>query len=337
MIDVTQENLPSFRQTNRLICTEALRQNLKVTVPVLGSSLITIYRNDNSRVHIYSSTPPGTSYEASLQSDNKYATYLAFIEAGLPVLPTIRVRKDTEDDAIDVALGWDTGAVAKPLDASHGDGITTNITDLATIKTALSKAYAASASGKTALLQQMYIGAIDLRLLCIDYTFVAAVRRIPARVFGDGTATIKELITQANSATDRGERYVERLAYISVNEALEYITATDDISRVPATGEEVMVLGKANYGSGGETENIIDQLPSWLIEMAQKVARTSRLPLCGVDILVNAVPQPHSTEAALHPIVNEINKCPSLYIHEHPTNNAGSAVANTYISYLLSL
>jgi cyanophycin synthetase len=336
MINVTQENLTSFRQTNRLICAEALSRNLRVTVPVMGSALITIHRDNAAPIAMYSSAPPGTTFAAALQSDNKYATFQALSDASLPVLPTLLIRKDKEGGLLDEALSWPTGIVTKPLDGAHGDGITVDISEKAALIAALEKAYEASISGRVALLQQMYIGAVDLRFLCIDFKFVAAVRRIPARVFGNGTNTIKELIEKSNSDADRGERYVARLATIDINEALEYVANVDQIDRVPHDGEEVLVLGKANYGSGGETENITNQIPDWLITMAEHVAKVSRLPLCGVDILVSGMPQLDSSEESLTPMVNEVNKCPSLYIHEHPTNNEGSEVTKLFIDYLLS-
>ena len=336
MVEVTKDNLDSFRQTNRLICTEALNRNLKVTVPVAGSALITIHR-DNGPVDIYSSTPPGTTFAAAMQADNKYATYKVMRDAGLPVLATLLVRKDIENDLLDEALAWSTEIVTKPLDGAHGDGITVGITDKTTLTAALERAYAASISGRVALLQQMYSEAVDLRILCINYKFVATVLRIPARVFGNGKDTIKAIIEQSNDKPDRGERYVARLATIDVIEALEYVAITDNPDRIPHDGEEVLVLGKANYGSGGETENITDQTPDWLITLAEKVARTSRPPLCGVDILVSDIPRRDSTIESLAPMINEVNKCPSLYIHEHPTNNQGSQVTKVFIDYLMSL
>ena len=263
---------------------------MRVTVPTEGSPLITIYRNNAMPIQFFSTTPPGTSYAAAMQADNKYASYQAFVDIGLPVLPTIRIKKGLEGSAIDEALSWPMGVVVKPLDASHGDGITVGIHDKATLVDSLEKAYRASFSGKSALLQKMYPKAVDLRLLFINYSFVAAVQRIPARVFGDGEHSIKELIEYENMKPDRGERYVSRLATIDVTEALEYLGFIDQIDRIPASGDEVSVLSKANYGSGGETEDITSHIPDWLVAMAEDVAKVSRLPLCGVDILVSEVP-----------------------------------------------
>jgi len=205
------------------------------------------------------------------------------------------------------------------------------------LKIALTKAYEASSSADKALLQPVYTNPVDLRILCIDYTFVAAVRRIPARVVGDGTHTIQQLITIENSQHYRGERYIARLATIDVNEARAHLSDDTFTNYIPQLGEEISVLGKANYGSGGETENITELLPAWLIEIAEQAAKAANLPLCGIDIFVASPPHPVSTIEELNPIVNEVNKCPSLYIHQHPTNNEGTPVTEVFIEYLLSL
>ena len=85
MIEVTRDNLNQFRQTNRLICAEILSRNLRVTVPTAGSSFITIHRENIEPIYLYNLIPPNTSFAAAMQADDKFATFQAMAEYGLPV------------------------------------------------------------------------------------------------------------------------------------------------------------------------------------------------------------------------------------------------------------
>src|SRR5690606_4694218 len=91
---------------------------------------------------------------------------------------------------------------------------------------------------------------LDIRIATINYEFIGAIHRIPARITGDGVHSIAQLIEIENESGRRGEPYRAPLAYINLDAAKTYLG--DGISVIPGIGEDVFVLGVANYGAGGE-------------------------------------------------------------------------------------
>ncbi len=90
--------------------------------------------------------------------------------------------------------------VIKPIGGNHGRGATIGIKNLEEAKTAMEKAKEISRS----VVVETDINGLDHRLLVIDHKFVAAAKRTPACVVGDGKQTIEELVAEVNKDPRRG-------------------------------------------------------------------------------------------------------------------------------------
>ncbi|MGF7229494.1 MAG: hypothetical protein ACQR33_05975 [Candidatus Saccharibacteria bacterium] len=330
MIAITPQNLPE-RLTIRMILQEALSRNWQAFTYALNGSHAVLIRPDGKELSIYSSCPPATPYVGARISDDKYLTHLVLEDAGLPLLATYRCQTEAEATlAVQKIIDSGKGYVIKPLDASHGNGITVGMQTLEQLPVAL--AYANRFS-PTTIIQAYQAQPIDLRVLCIDYKVAAVLERIPARVTGDGTHTIAELITLENK--QRGTQYTSDLSTIPLDRAEAFFGGA--INDVLASGEVIQVLGTANMGTGGEGHDVTDDVPAWLVTMAEQAAHALGLPVCGVDFLVTASPRPTATVAELQPSITEVNKCPSLFIHEQPMHGAGHPVTAMYVDYLAKI
>ena len=175
----------------------------------------------------------------------------------------------------------------------------------------------------------------DLRLACIDGKFVAATWRVPTRVYGDGENTIRQLIEQENKSPNRGVAYYAPLATIDVSQAASFLG--DTIETVPARGKEVQVIGVANYGAGGEIIDATADIPQWMAEEAVRISTASGLVVCGVDYIVSVQPTAASTVLDLDAYVIEVNKCPSLAIHDNPTSGKPRGAVAAYVEYLATI
>src|SRR5690606_9662149 len=80
--------------------------------------------------------------------------------------------------------------VTKPVGGNHGRGITVNINSWEEALTG----FRAAKEVSNAVIIERYVTGYDYRLLVIDHKLVAAARRTPAHVMGDGKSTIQELI-----------------------------------------------------------------------------------------------------------------------------------------------
>lgn len=333
MIDASSIPAEKLKTSLRMIRDQAIARGWKAWIYYVGNSHMRLQRPDGKLLEIFSTTPPSLSFVAAHRADDKYFTHIALQQVGLPVSETFLLQSN--EDHIDQAktlIAQGKKLVVKPLDAAHGNGITVGIADSAHIMPAIE--FAKQYSDKI-IIQEHVEQPIDLRLTCINYKFVGAVIRVPARVQGDGLSTIAQLIDTENDSSSRGENYHRALNVIDAQQAEKYLKSR--MQEVIAAGEWTQVLGTANMGTGGETIEISDDIPQWLIAMAEKAARTIDLPVCGVDFLVKMVPAIDLTLEELSPVIIEINKCPSFFLHDTPIFGKPRNVTAMYLDYLEKL
>lgn len=336
MISINKVDGSTLRQSQALLRDEAVKRGWSVSVPYTGSSIMEFKKPNGATLKTHSTTPPTSSYPAAHMVNDKYATHVVLEDAGAPVLPTMLIEDQSQALDYDEILSSLGGSVVvKPIDGGHGNGITVGVTNATDLRVAVETAFALVRSIKKIIIQAMYPNPKDLRLLCINHNFVAATLRIPARVTGDGEHTIQQLIELENQDPKRGEAYVAKLTCISLDEAQQFLG--EKIQTIPASGEVIEVLGVANYGRGGETQDCTSDIPQWLIEAAEAASRATDLYVCGVDFLVSEVPRADATPEMLKPAITEVNKAPSIQIHEFPTHGNGVPVSKYLIDYLDTL
>src|SRR5688500_6714590 len=124
---------------------------------------------------------------------------------GLPV-PKGDVARSA-DDAVEIAEEIGFPVIIKPLDASHGRGISGRLDDEESVREAYE---AASAYGRRVVVETFAQGS-DHRVLVVNGKVVAAAERIPAHVIGDGRLTIGKLIEEANRDPRRGKGHTKVL------------------------------------------------------------------------------------------------------------------------------
>lgn len=335
MEKITKQNTAFLKASSRLICEEAIRRGWRVSTPYISSPHLFIDRDDHEQIHIYSTTPQTVSYANADLTGDKYATSVRLKSIGIPQLEMAMILKDNKDYSVALQMiEKHDQIVVKPLDGSHGDGITVEVSSKDALLMAIERGLG---FGTCILLQQQFKGRFrDIRVLCIGGSFVAATERIPAYVVGDGQRTVEELINQENLRPDRGIPYREKLATISVDDAKEYLG--DTILTVPADGSRLTVLGIANYGAGGETVDITDSIPSWMKEQAVQASVHLGLDVAGVDYLVSTeISLENMTVNSDQAVIIEVNKSPSFVIHDEPTHGVNRNTTSTYLDFISQL
>lgn len=338
MINIATIPDEKLSQTLRLMKARFIERGWSAELPYIGSPHCFVNRNDGTEtLHVFSATPPTTSYPAASLANDKYGSYELLKTADIPQLDSFLANEHTTFDDQTAFMYQHEKVVVKPVDGGHGKGITVNVDTPEKLQRALEDALQNKKSIDAAIIQKQYLHTtiIDIRILCIGNEFVAAIWRIPARVNGDGVSTVRQLIEKENSHEDRGRPYYAKLAQINTEKAAEYLG--DDINRIPAQGEEVSVLGIANYGAGGETVDVTDQIPEWLRDIAVRAARVSGLAVAGVDFMLAQAPAASSTQDELEAMLIEINKCPLLAMHDMPTSGVSRNAVGRYVDYLASL
>lgn len=335
MIPITHELSLKMSGTNRLICQEMLGRGWRLEMPYWYTSHFYIDRCDGQTIHIFSSSPPTLSFAAAHVSNDKYATSNVISAHGILQLPmylvddavTAEARQFMEDNA---------PIIVKPLDGSHGKGITTGVASEGQLSQATQKARESSYSGKVLLQKQLTgVDLKDVRVLIIGGQYIGAIHRTPARVFGDGRATVEELITRENQQLHRGEPYKNKLAVIDLEPAQTFLG--EAMEHIPRDGEEVTVLGVANYGAGGELVDVSDVVPEWMKNEAVRIAEALELKVAGVDYMVSGAVADARRDGVDAAVVIEVNKSPSLAIHDEPTVGKSREAVKAYVDYLATL
>ncbi len=219
--------------------------------------------------------------------------------------------------------------VVKPVNGNHGRGITV---DINTYEEALVAFEAAQAVSRSVIIEK-YITGDDYRLLVINNKLVAAAKRTPAHVIGDGTSTIQELVDEVNKDPRRGYGHEEVLTMIKVNDlTLTLIAAKGYTLDTVLEKDEVMILkDTANLSTGGTAEDVTDVVHPANVFMAERISKIIDLDICGIDIMTTDISQPLEDTGGA---VLEVNAGPGFRMHLAPTEGLPRNVAAPVIDKL---
>ncbi|MFV8334405.1 cyanophycin synthetase [Flavobacterium sp. GSP14] len=219
--------------------------------------------------------------------------------------------------------------VLKPLDGNHGKGASINVTNWEDAVSGL--AFAKEYSKR--IIVEKFITGFDYRILVIDNKLVAAAKRVPAHVVGDGTATIQELISTTNLDPRRGYGHENVLTQIDVDrdtedllEKLGYTLAT-----IPKIDEIVFLKSTANLSTGGTSVDVTDMMHPENIFLAERISRVIGLDVCGVDIMAENLTQPLKENGG---VILEVNAAPGFRMHLAPSEGLPRNVAAPVIDML---
>lgn len=258
---------------------------------------------------------------------NKELTKRMLDEAAIPV-PSGDVVVD-EDGLRNVITKIGYPIVLKPLDGNHGKGSSINVTDFETALVGLEHAQNYSEN----VIVERYITGYDFRILVINHKMIAAARRVPAHVIGDGELNIQELITKENLDPRRGYGHEKVLTEISVdkdtNELLEKLHFT--LETIPKNGEIVYLKSTANLSTGGTSIDVTDMVHPENITMAERVSRIIGLDVCGIDIMAENLTQPLKESGGA---ILEVNAAPGFRMHLAPSEGLPRNVAAPVVDML---
>ncbi len=245
----------------------------------------------------------------------------------IPV-PKGRVVRTEEGlkDAVEV-VGYP--CVIKPIGGNHGRGATIGIKTWEEAVAGLAKAKEISRS----VIVERYITGLDHRLLVIDHKFVAAAKRTPACVVGDGTRTIAQLVEEVNKDPRRGYGHEKVLTRIDIDDHTEKLLARLNYTAdtVPRKDEVVYLKATANLSTGGTADDVTEIVHPFNVFLAERVSRIIDLDICGIDIMTDDITQPLKESGGA---VLEVNAAPGFRMHLDPTGGLGRNVAEPVVDML---
>lgn len=198
--------------------------------------------------------------------------------------------------------------VVKPLDRGGGKGVTANISRTTDLEAAFDHARQYT---RGPVMVEAHVPGDDHRLMVIDGKLVAAIRREPSFVVGDGRSTVVALLAGLNAPRSINvvkSRYLVPIALDAVlrqHLALQSLAPTD----VPAPGQRVTLRSNANLSTGGLCTDVTPLCHPQVRAMAEQLATTTGLATTGIDYLTTDIARaPAETGGAFI----ELNTTPGL-------------------------
>lgn len=308
------------------IALEAWRRGLEVTFTAKDLHLYTISDGPRSVEMNFSRPDSITSRSAYSRLNDKSITIDTLKKAGLPapqgtiLAPTVspEVLRSTAS-----ALGYPV--VLKLHDGSMGKGVLTNITSWEELRESFNHLLAEYNPTKI-MLEKHHPGA-DYRVLVVGGKSVAAVKRIPANILGDGKSTVQELINLKNSS----RKYNPFLTSGTIKIDFEVEKNLKDqqlkLDSIPKQGSLIRLRRVANASAGGDVKDVTNTIQTDILNASEEAVR--QFPgvfIAGVDVLVD--------EESGKFVIIEINSRPQIGVNMYPTIGRGADVPEIIVDKL---
>jgi cyanophycin synthetase len=275
---------------------------------------------------IWAAEVDATSAVSESIAQDKDLTKVLLQAAGVPVPTGQPVASIDEAWAVAEAIGLPV--VVKPQDGNQGKGVTVNIVD----REHLEIAYRAADEIGTVMVEKFLPGH-DFRLLVVGDRLVAAARRDPPHVIGDGVHTVQQLVGLVNADPRRGDGHATALTKIRFDEIAVARLATQGLApeSVPDKGRRVVLRNNANLSTGGTATDVTDEVHAEVAARAVAAARMVGLHVCGVDVVCETVGRPLEKQSGG---VVEVNAAPGLRMHLTPSYGKGRNVGEAIVADL---
>ena len=246
---------------------------------------------------------------------------------GLPVPRQELVQNETQATRAARRIGYPV--VTKPYNGNHGRGISIRLINEEEVIEGFNKAREISRS----VIVETFLEGDDHRLLVVNGELVAATRRTPGHVVGDGRSTIAELVDVVNQDPRRGVGHEKVLTRLQLDAQAEMMMTRvgHNAASVPAVDEVVYLRSTANLSTGGTATDVTDIIHPDNREMAVRAIRAIGLDVGGVDFLSTNIAESYRKIGGG---ICEVNAAPGFRMHVAPSEGTPRDVAAPVIDML---
>jgi cyanophycin synthetase len=268
-----------------------------------------------------------TSHIAVELASDKEETNKILGSLGLPVPRQELVQ--SEAGAVRAARRIGFPVVTKPYNGNHGRGISIRLTNEDEVIAGFSKAKEISRS----VIVETYLEGDDHRLLVVNGELVAATRRTPGHVVGDGVHTIRQLVEIVNQDPRRGVGHEKVLTRIELDAQAEMMMARAgvDADTVPEKDRVIYLRSTANLSTGGTATDVTDIIHPDNRDMAVRAIKAIGLDVGGVDFLSTNIAESYKNIGGG---ICEVNAAPGFRMHVAPSEGKSRDVAGPVIDML---
>jgi len=268
-----------------------------------------------------------TSAIAESIAQDKELTRSLLRSIGIPT-PEGRAVESAED-AWEAAEDIGLPVVVKPQYGNHGRGVATNLQSQEQVIAAYN---AAREEGRSIVVERHAPGD-DYRMLVVGGKLVAAARREPANVIGDGQSTVQKLIDKVNEDPRRSDGHSTSLSLIKIDAVALGVLLAQGMTpdTIPPVGKKVLVRRNANLSTGGTAADVTDEVHPDVARHAIEAARVVGLDIAGVDMVAQDISQPLQGQRG---VIVEVNAGPGLRMHIEPSSGKPRPVGESILDMM---
>ncbi|WEN16194.1 cyanophycin synthetase [Rhodanobacter sp. AS-Z3] len=260
-------------------------------------------------------------------ASDKEETNKILASLGLPVPKQELVQ--SEEAALRAARRLGVPVVTKPYNGNHGRGISIHLsTDEEIIE-----GFKAAREHSRSVIVENFLSGDDHRLLVVNNELVAATRRTPGHVVGDGEHTITQLVDGVNADPRRGvghEKVLTRLV-LDAQAGMMMERVGYNATSVPKADEIVYLRSTANLSTGGTATDVTDIIHPDNRDMAVRAIRAIGLDVGGVDFLTTNIAESYKKIGGG---ICEVNAAPGFRMHVSPSEGTPRDAAGPVIDML---
>jgi cyanophycin synthetase len=248
---------------------------------------------------------------------------------GLPVPQQEMVQSETQ--AVRAAQRVGFPVVVKPYNGNHGRGISIRLTT----DEEVAHAFTVAREHSRSVIVETFLEGDDHRLLVVNGQLVAATRRTPGHVVGDGEHTVAELIDIVNLDPRRGVGHEKVLTRLELDAQAQKMLARAGLTAqsVPPKGQAVHLRSTANLSTGGTATDVTDIIHPDNREMAERAVSAIGLDVGGVDFLSKNIAESYRQIGGG---ICEVNAAPGFRMHVAPSEGTPRDVAVPVIEMLFA-
>ena len=268
-----------------------------------------------------------TSHIAVELASDKEETNKILGSLGLPVPRQELVQSEGAARRAARKIGFPV--VTKPYNGNHGRGISIKLGTDEDVVEGFLKAKEISRS----VIVETFCEGDDHRLLVVNGELVAATKRTPGHVVGDGMHSIRELVEIVNQDPRRGVGHEKVLTRIELDAQADMMMARVEVTAdsVPEAGRVIYLRSTANLSTGGTATDVTDIIHPDNREMAVRAIKAIGLDVGGVDFLSTNIAESYKTIGGG---ICEVNAAPGFRMHVAPSEGKPRDAAGPVIDML---
>lgn len=263
--------------------------------------------------------------EAMRIAKNKFLTKEYLSKKNVSVPEGNKFDKSVEDETIlDYADKLGYPVVLKPSNANLGQGVIPKIQNRNELYESLQQVR--HIQGFYDVIVEKHVEGEEVRIYVLDGKVIAAMKRIPAYIIGDGKHTIRQLIRIKNSERRKNPNYKGR--NIKIDKELRKNVEKEGytLETILEEGKKLYLRKNSNISSGGESIDVTDELTKEMKKLA--IDATKAIPglvQSGVDVIIN---KNNNTGAVI-----EVNTRPGIGGHLYPSKGKARDIPKAIIDY----